>query len=304
MKILAFGATGFVGGRLVPHLLERGHEVTVASRSGKARVPAGVKVVKADPTVPGPWQEMVAGNDAVVNLSGSPVAIRWTQATKDLILQSRVLSTRHIVDALSGATGKTLLCANAIGFYGDGGDVVCTEDSPRGNGFLADVADAWQTEALHARQFGHRVVIPRVSVVLGRGGALAKMITPFSLGLGGRIGHGRQWFSWIHIEDLVRAMSFVLETPAACGPFNACAPEPVTNARFTAALAGALSRPAVLPVPAFALRLAMGEAASMLLGGQRCHPAALQRLGFKFSFPDIVTALANIIPAFKTPHSV
>jgi uncharacterized protein len=303
MKILAFGATGFVGGHLVPHLLGRGHEVTVAARSGKARVAAGAEVVKADPTVPGPWQDLVAGHDAVVNLAGSPVMTRWTQAGKDDILRSRTMSTRHIVDALSATTGKTLLCANAIGYYGDAGDTVCTEDTPRGNGFLADVTRAWQEEALHAQRFGHRVVIPRVSVVLGRGGALARMITPFSLGLGGRIGHGRQWFSWIHIEDLVRAMSFLLETPAASGPFNACAPEPVTNARFTAALAGALGRPAFLPVPAFALRLAMGEAASMLLSGQRCHPAALQRLGFEFSFPDMDAALAHIIPAFKAPRT-
>ena len=303
MKILAFGATGFVGGHLVPHLLERGHEVTVAARSGKASVPAGAEVIKADPTVPGPWQDLVAERDAVVNLAGSPVMTRWTQAGKDAILRSRTMSTRHIVDALSTTTGKTLLCANAVGYYGDTGDAICTEDTPRGNGFLADVTKAWQEEALHAQRFGHRVVIPRVSVVLGRGGALAKMITPFSLGLGGRIGHGRQWFSWIHITDLVRVMSFLLETPAATGPFNACAPEPVTNAHFTASLAAALKRPAFLPVPAFALSLVLGEAASMLLTGQRCKPAALERLDFAFDFPRIEGALADIIPAFKAARS-
>jgi uncharacterized protein (TIGR01777 family) len=303
MKILAFGATGFVGGQLVPHLLERGHEVTVAARSGKAKVSPGAEVVKADPTMPGPWQDLVAGHDAVVNLAGSPVMTRWTQAGKDGILRSRTMSTRHIVDAMAATTGKTLLCANAIGYYGDGGDSVCTEDTPRGNGFLADVTKAWQEEALHAQRFGHRVVIPRVSVVLGRGGALAKMITPFSLGLGGRIGHGRQWFSWIHIRDLVRVMSFLLETPAASGPFNACAPEPVTNSDFTRTLAAALKRPAVLPVPAFALSLILGEAAGMLLTGQRCRPAALERLGFEFDFPRIEEALADIIPAFKAKRS-
>lgn len=303
MKILAFGATGFVGGHLVPHLLERGHEVTVAARSGKANVPAGAKTIPADPTAPGPWQDLVAAHDAVVNLSGSPVATRWTRTAKDRILQSRVLSTRHIVDALTGATGKTLLCANAVGFYGDGGDTLCTEDSPRGHGFLADVAEAWQSEALHARQFGHRVVVPRISVVLGRGGALSKMMTPFSLGLGGRLGHGRQWFPWIHVTDLVRAMAFALETPAASGPFNACAPVPVTNAGFTKALAAALKRPAFLPVPAFALRLAMGEAADMLLTGQRCLPAALARLGFEFAFPRVEDALTDIIPRFKTARN-
>lgn len=303
MKILAFGATGFVGGQLVPHLLERGHEVTVAARSGKASLSAKAKVIKADPTVPGPWQDLVAEHDAVVNLAGSPVMTRWTQAGKDGILRSRTMSTRHIVDALSATTGKTLLCANAIGYYGDGGDTICTEDTPRGNGFLAEVTKAWQEEALHAQGFGHRVVIPRVSVVLGRGGALAKMITPFSLGLGGRIGHGRQWFSWIHISDLVRVMSFLLETPAASGPFNACAPEPVTNAVFTAALAKILKRPAALPVPAFILSLALGEAAGMLLTGQRCRPAALERLGFTFDFPRIEGALADIVPSFKPGRS-
>lgn len=303
MKILAFGATGFVGGHLTPHLLERGHEVTVAARSGKAKVHPGARIVKADPTVPGPWQDLIAEHDAVVNLAGSPVMTRWTQAGKDSILESRIMSTRHIVDALARATGKTLLCANAIGFYGDGGDAICTEDTPRGEGFLADVTKAWQDEALHAREFGHRVVIPRVSVVLGRGGALAKMMTPFSLGLGGRIGHGRQWFSWIHVQDLTRVMSFLLENPAASGPFNACAPEPVTNAHFTRALAAALKRPAFLPVPAFALSLVLGEAASMLLTGQRCTPEALERLGFTFHFPRIEQALADIVPAFKAPRA-
>jgi len=303
MKILAFGATGFVGAHLVPHLAERGHEVTVAARSGKARFSPPIRVVTADPVTPGPWQDLVGEHDAVVNLAGSPVMTRWNKAGKEAVLQSRVLSTRHIVDALARTTGKTLLCANAIGFYGDAGDAVCTEETPRGNGFLAEVCKAWQAEALHARDFGHRVVIPRISVVLGHGGALDKMITPFSLGLGGRIGHGRQWFSWIHINDLTRVMSFLLETSEASGPFNACAPEPVTNERFTQSLAKSLGRPAILPVPAFALRLALGEAAGMLLTGQRCQPEALMRLGFEFAFPGLDAALADIIPAFKTARS-
>lgn len=300
MKILAFGATGFVGAHLVPHLRERGHETTVAARSAKACFGPGVNVVRADPTSPGPWQDLIAQHDAVINLTGSPVATRWNEAAKKSILETRIMSTRNIVDALAGTAGKTLLCANAIGYYGDGGDRLLTEDSPRGTGFLADVTAAWQAEALRAEGFGHRVVMPRISVVLGNGGALAKMFLPFSLGLGGRLGSGKQWFPWIHIQDLVRVMSFLLETPRASGPYNACSPDPVTNARFTAALARALKRPAILPVPAPALRLIMGEAAEMLLTGQRCVPAALGALGFTFAHPDLDKALADVIPALKT----
>ena len=300
MKILAFGATGFVGAHLVPHLQDRGHETTVAARSAKASFGPGVNVVRADPTSPGPWQDLIAQHDAVINLTGSPVATRWNEAAKKSILETRIMSTRNIVDALAGTAGKTLLCANAVGYYGDGGDRLLTEDSPRGAGFLADVAAVWQAEALRAEGFGHRVVMPRISVVLGNGGALAKMLPPFSLGLGGRLGSGKQWFPWIHIQDLVRVMSFLLETPRASGPYNACSPDPVTNASFTAALARALKRPAILPVPAPALRLIMGEAAEMLLTGQRCVPAALKALGFTFAHPDLDKALADVIPALKT----
>ena len=299
MKILAFGATGFVGAHLVPHLLERGHEVTVAARSGKARFSPAVRVVKADPTAPGPWQDQVGEYDAVVNLAGAPVLTRWNEAGKRSIRESRIMSTRHIVDALSRAEGKTFLCASAVGYYGDGGDAALTEDAPRGTGFLAAVAAAWEAEATRAGDFGHRVVTPRIAVALGSGGALSMMVTPFSLGLGGRLGSGRQWFPWIHIRDLARAISFLLETPEARGPINACAPEAVTNAAFTRALGRALKRPAVLPVPALALRLLLGETAGMLLTGQRCVPAALQSLGFSFEYPDLERALSDIVATLK-----
>lgn len=295
MKILAFGVTGFVGRHLVPHLLEQGHQVTVAARSGQARFGRTVEVLRADPTVPGPWQERVRDYDAVVNLTGTPITTRWNEAGKKSILESRTLSTRNIVDALARTTGQTLLCAGAVGYYGDGGDLILTEDAPAGQGFLGDVAAAWQAEALRAETYGHRVVIPRIAVVLGDGGALAKMKLPFSLGLGGRLGSGRQWFSWIHVTDLVRTMSFMLENPTAHGPFNACSPNPVTNSEFTRLLAQTLKRPAFFPVPALALRLALGDMATMLLEGQRCIPAKLQEEGFTFNFPLLEQALADIL---------
>jgi hypothetical protein len=306
MKILAFGATGFVGAHLVPHLLERGHEVTVAARSGRHGFGPAVHVIKADPTVPGPWQDLVGGYDAVVNLAGTPVMTRWNAAGKKAILESRTLGTRNIVHALSGVTvgGKTLLCAGAIGYYGDGGDLVLTEDAPQGQGFLAEVSAAWQAEAQRAQEFGHRVVIPRIAVVLGDGGALAKMLPPFSLGLGGRLGSGRQWFSWIHVRDLVRIMAFLIEDPRARGVVNACAPSPVTNAEFTRILGQALRRPAFLPVPAPVLRLVLGEAASMLLTGQRCIPEALTRLGFTFEHPELGPALQGIITARRSGRTI
>lgn len=295
MKILAFGVTGFVGRHLVPHLLEQGHGVTVAARSGQARFGRDVEVIQADPTVPGPWQMRLKDYDAVVNLAGTPITTRWNEAGKKSIRESRILSTRNIVDALADTTGKTLLCAGAVGYYGDGGDLILTEDAPRGQGFLGDVAAAWQEEALRAETYGHRVVIPRIAVVLGDGGALAKMKLPFSLGLGGRLGSGGQWFSWVHVTDLVRMMGFLLENPALSGAFNACSPNPTTNTDFTRTLAQTLKRPAFFPVPAPALRLIMGEMASMLLEGQRCVPARLLEAGFTFSYPALDTALADIL---------
>lgn len=303
MHILAFGVTGFVGGHVVPLLLEHGHHVTVAARSGKftATTPHDrLAVIQADPTTPGPWQERVRNVDAVLNLAGTPITTRWNAEGKRRILQSRTASTRHIVDALRAAPpGKTLLCANAVGYYGDAGDVSCADDAPRGSGFLADVAAAWQDEALRAQEHGHRVLLPRISVVLGAGGALAKMYRPFSLGLGGKLGSGRQWFPWVHVQDLARAMVFLLEHPNATGVFNVCAPQQVTNAEFTRKLAKTLHRPALFSVPALVLKLAMGEAAEMLLGGQRCVARNLLDLNFAFAYPALDTALTDILPRLR-----
>lgn len=294
MNILAFGVTGFVGGQLLPLLCEQGHRVTVAARSATPRLPVSVPVIQADPTVPGPWQDRVAEFDAVINLAGTPVITRWTDSGRKAILHSRTHSTRNIVTAMRPDGGQTLLCANAVGYYGDGGDTVLTEDAPSGDGFLPEVARAWQAEALRAEDKGHRVVMPRIAVVLGPGGALAKMMPAFRLGLGGRLGSGRQWFPWIHVHDLVRSMEFSLSSPDFYGPYNACAPGLVTNREFTRTLAETLHRPAIFPAPAFLLKLVMGEAASMLLEGQRCVPEKLQKSCFSFTHPNLQGALAAI----------
>lgn len=295
MNILAFGVTGFVGSHLLPLLHDNGHQVTVAARSAAPRLPVAVPVIQADPTVPGPWQDRVATFDAIINLAGTPVTTRWTDSGRKAILQSRTHSTRNIVQAMRPGGGQTLLCANAVGYYGDGKDTILTEESPSGSGFLPEVARAWQNEALRATAHGHRVIMPRIAVVLGHGGALAKMLPAFRMGLGGCLGSGRQWFPWIHVHDLVRSMAFTLGRPDFHGPYNACAPNLVTNREFTRTLAGVLHRPAVLPVPACMLRLIMGQAASMLLEGQRCVPSALEQSGFTFAFSALGPALEDII---------
>ena len=228
-----------------------------------------------------------AVNTDVAQVQARRQTIASSQSALEATQIGYQVGTRNIVDALSRTPGRTFLCANAVGYYGDGGDAVLTEDAPRGSGFLADVASAWEAEALNAGSFGHRVVTPRISVVLGNGGALAKMHLPFSLGLGGRLGSGRQWFPWIHVRDLVRVMSFLLETPAARGAFNACSPEAVTNAGFTAALARALKRPAFLPVPPFALRLV--EKKLLELGGR-----PVLRLG-KMKDGPVITDNGNFV---------
>lgn len=293
MKILVFGATGFVGGRLVPHLAARGHEVTVATRSA-AVFPGEVLTILADPMKPGVWSGAVENSDAVVNLAGAPITLRWNRANRKEILESRATGTRNIVEAMRRGPAKTLLCAGATGYYGHGGDLVLTEASPRGQGFLSDVTAAWQDEAMRAETFGHRVVIPRMGVVLGHGGMLARLRPFFSLGLGGRLGSGRQWFPWIHIQDLIRVIAFLLENPKAQGVFNTCAPAPVTNAEFTRTLSRILRRPALLPVPASILRLFMGEQADLLLNSQRCIPTHLESMHFQFTFPELRPALENL----------
>ena len=242
--------------------------------------------------------ELVSGFDAVVHLSGESVAGRWTQAKKKRIRDSRVVSTRNLAQALARTSQKpqTFVCASAIGYYGNRGDEVLTEESATGEGFLAEVSREWEQATSPAAEAGIRTVNLRIGLVLSReGGALKPMLLPFQLGLGGKIGTGRQWWSWIHIADLVSAVQQILETNLIAGPVNLTAPNPVTNAEFTRTLADALHRPAVLPIPAFAARLAFGEFADAgILASARVIPKALLGSRFTFRFPSLGEALKQL----------
>jgi len=263
------------------------------------REPTAADQVRWDPSAAKPLPDLqpLEGLAAAIHLSGASVAgHRWTEAYKREMVQSRVESTRALASVFSDLYQPplVLVAASAAGFYGNRGDELLDERSGPGNGFLADLCRAWETAAQPAAAAGIRVVHPRFGVVLGgEGGALGKMLPVFRLGLGGRLGSGRQWMSWISLVDTVAAILFLLETPALAGAVNLTAPEPVTNGEFTRALAGAVHRPAVLPAPAFALRIALGQMADeALLSSARVYPARLVNAGFQFTYPTVGQALA------------
>jgi uncharacterized protein (TIGR01777 family) len=278
MNIAISGASGFIGRHLLMRLAQAGHSPRALSRQA-------------------PPAESLREADVVIHLAGEPVAQRWTAAAKQRILESRVAGTRSLVEALARLPRRpeALICASAIGYYGSRGDEVLTESSAPGSGFLPEVCVAWEREAQAAEAFGIRVVRVRTGVVLDvGGGALVRMLPPFRMGVGGRLGSGRQWMSWIHLEDLAALFQFTVESQVR-GPLNAVAPNPVTNSDFTRELAHALGRPAVLPVPEFALRLLFGEMAEVLLASQRVMPAAAEAAGFRFRFPQLAPALAGLL---------
>jgi uncharacterized protein len=237
--------------------------------------------------------------DAVVNLAGEPIAQRWTEAAKQRIRDSRVERTHRLVRALSAQSRRprVLVCASAVGFYGSRGDEILTESSAPGTGFLPRVVVEWEDAARAAEAVGIRVVSLRFGMVLGHGGALAKLLLPFRLGAGGRLGSGRQWMSWIGVDDAVNLILFAIENAALQGAVNGTAPEPVTNAEFTRILAAALHRPAMFPVPEFALKLVFGEMSEVLLDSQRVLPAAAQAAGFTFQYTQLSAAFAHILYA-------
>lgn len=294
MRIALTGATGFIGRNLTRALEARGDELRILTR-----FPGGRPGHYAwGPTAAPPNTAALEGCEAVIHMAGEPVAQRWTGAAKQRIRDSRVLGTRHLVESLGALAERprVLVCASAIGYYGSRGDEILTEDSAPGSDFLAESCVAWEAEARAAEQLGVRVARARIGIVLGKGGgALEKMLPPFKAGLGGRLGHGRQWMSWIHVDDLVRLLLWALEQPGVSGAVNATAPNPVINTEFTRDLAAVLRRPALFPVPAMALKLLYGEMSEVLLGSQRVVPAAAQALGFEFRYPLLRGALENLL---------
>lgn len=293
MHIAITGASGLIGRALVPALEAEGHEVVRLVR----RPAEGPSEATWDPSAGVVDVAALGGVDAIVHLAGASLDARWTAKQKEAILRSRVDGTAAIARAVAALEGPpALISASGAGYYGDRGDEVLTEESQAGVGFLAEVAAAWESAAQPARDAGARVVTLRSGIVLSRqGGALARMLTPFRLGLGGRVGSGRQWWSWIGLNDAVAAYRHVLASTID-GPVNLTAPEPVTSAEFVKALGSALHRPTVFPLPAFAVRAAFGEMGqSLLLEGQRVLPARLLDDGFTFTTPTIGEALATAL---------
>ena len=298
MNILITGGLGFVGTQLSIRFLGRGHQVTVVDHSPQPRpyTPQEVKYVPADTTVPGAWQNEIQTQHAVINLAGTSIFTRWSKKTKQLIYDSRILTTRNVVEAIP-AGKETLLCStSAIGYYGFRDDEELTEADNPGNDFLARVCIDWEKEAGKAADKGARVTITRFGIVLGKtGGALGQMVPLFRMFAGGPQGSGRQWFSWIHMEDLLNAFLFVFDNKNIRRPVNFCSPNPVRNRDLAKALGQVLSRPSFLKTPAFMLRLILGELGSMVLKGQRVIPARLLEHGFTFRYPEIVGALAEVL---------
>lgn len=299
MKILVTGSTGLVGTALVPLLARGGHTVCRLIRPGTVVKDAEGFQVAWNPAT-GELGGAGVGADAVVNLAGASVAgKRWTTKRKMELRASRVDTTRALVNALAkmNAPPRVLVSISGTGFYGNRGDEMLTEESAAGSDFLAQLAKDWETEALKAEALGIRVVLARFGVVLTKhGGALPQMMLPFKFFVGGRIGSGRQWLSWITLEDAAEAVRYALENGNVRGPLNVVSPQPVQNGEFTKALAHAMHRPALFPAPAFALRLALGEIAdALLLSSQRVVPRKLEQLGFQFRQPDLHGALAAIL---------
>jgi len=299
MKILITGGTGFVGTQLTSRLIKDNHEVTILTRSLKGAKGAspGISYLEGDPTKKGSWQEAIKNHDAVINLAGASIFSKWTEEHKKAIRESRVNTTQNIVEGIPSRPERpfTLFSTSAVGYYGFCGDEELAEDSPPGNDFLALIAKEWEGEALKARDKGARVVVTRFGIVMGeKGGALSQMIPLFKKYIGGPIGSGKQWFSWVHIKDLAETFAFLLKHPEISGPVNVCSPNPVRNKDLAKALGKALNKPSFMPAPSFMIKLVLGEFGSVILEGQKVIPKKLLENGFVFQHADIHKALQGI----------
>jgi uncharacterized protein (TIGR01777 family) len=293
-RILVSGVSGPIGAALLPPFKTRGYEITRLVR-GEVTGEDQVSWDPAKPIAP----ENVSGFDAVIHLAGESIVGRWTDDKKKKIRDSRVVGTTALAEALAQTKDKpqVFVCSSAIGYYGDRGDEVLNEESAPGEGFLPDVCREWEAATKATIDAGIRTVQMRTGVVLSpKGGALRKMLTPFKMGVGGKIGDGRQWMSWIDVQDMVGAIHHILKSDLLQGPVNMVAPKPVTNAEFTKTLANVLSRPAIFPMPAFVVKLTFGEMGeTVLLGSQRVEPAQLVASGYPFRFSDLRASLENIL---------
>ncbi|MEH2175017.1 thylakoid membrane protein ThyD [Nostoc sp.] len=305
MKVAITGATGFVGSRLVQRLHGEGHKIVVLTRNttfARKVFPSeafpNVEIVAYTPNASGSWQSIIANCDGVVNLAGEPIGEgRWTPERKQEILNSRKLGTQKIVEAIANANPKpsVLINASAIGYYGTSETATFDETSLSGNDFLAQVCQVWEAEARKVKDAGVRLVILRFGIVLGNGGALGKMIPPFKLFAGGPIGSGRQWFSWIHVDDLVNLILQALTKPEIEGVYNATAPNPVRMADLSQTLGQVMNRPSWLPVPAFAIEALLGDGAIVVLEGQQVIPKRTVQTGFEYKYPNLQPALTQIL---------
>ncbi|MFN6464134.1 MAG: TIGR01777 family oxidoreductase [Nostoc sp. DedVER02] len=305
MKVAITGATGFVGSLLVKRLHAKGDQIVVLTRNtafAKKVFPSeafpNLEIVAYTPNASGSWQSVIASCDGVVNLAGEPIGEgRWTPERKQEILNSRKLGTQKIVEAIVNANPKpaVLINASAIGYYGTSETATFDETSLSGNDFLAQVCQAWEAEARKVKDAGVRLVILRFGIVLGNGGALGKMIPPFKLFAGGPIGSGRQWFSWIHVDDVINLIVQALTKPEIEGVYNATAPNPVRMADLSQTLGQVMNRPSWLPVPGFAIEALLGDGAIVVLEGQQVLPKRTVETGFEYKYPNLQSALRQIL---------
>jgi uncharacterized protein len=301
VNIVITGASGFVGRRLLKTLAQGGHSLHVLSRHQGTNLPPGVRLSSWDPVKGVPPEDALRDADAVIHLAGEPVAQRWSGDVKRRIRESRVTGTRNLVQGIARLAEKTarkptaLISASAVGYYGDRGDEALSEASSPGSGFLAETCVEWEREAMAAETLGVRVALIRTGVALDpRGGALQRLLPPFRWGVGGKLGNGKQWTPWIHLDDLASLYAFALDHPVH-GAMNGTAPNPVTNAEFTRVLAAAVHRLAVVPVPAVAMKLLYGEMAQILFDSQRVLPEVPENMGFRFRFPQLPAALTDLL---------